>query len=397
MGGTVSTAEQRPGRAVASFAAALYRGGAVIRAGAVVLVLALLAVAGVLTHFDAGAGGLPAADRDLMHMQRMGPPPDLQAAYEELRADTVTVQRPGASRPMAAGVFVGTLAVNPALPGVASIFPGTIKKLMATLSGPAYDAVFAIPLTPALPQKVAVDLDGSDLPGTVSYENSALDLAAVKVLVSQSELGKLIGPPIFFNQPSGPTDLRRLIIRLGLQPGRAAGYVFTSGILESTGLSQCETSISPGESGSPIGWVSLQGTLVLAGLAVPSADRGHCGVIGSWLIAPFLQLMIANHKVTGSGAFLGVLVQNGPVAGRLANGRSIPGAYVTSVIPGGPAAVAGVRPGDVIVRLGNVAVRSGKALEPGVGTYQPGTAHWLTVIRDGRRLRIRVELGREGA
>jgi S1-C subfamily serine protease len=397
MGGTVSSAEQRPGRAVASFAAALFRRGAVIRAGVVVLVLALLTVAGVLTHFDAGTGGL-SADRGLMRMQRMGPPPDLQAAYEELRADTVTIGRPGASRPVAVGMFVGTLAVNPALPGVASVFPGTIRKLMATLSGPSYDAVFAVPLTPALPLKVAVDLDGSNLPGTVSYENSALDLAAVKVSVSQSELGKLIGPPMFFNQPSGhPTDLRRLIIHLGVQPGRAADYVFTSGILKTTGLSQCETSISPGESGSPIGWVSLQGTLVLTGLAVPSEKPGQCGIIGSWLISPFLQLMIANHSVKGSGAFLGVLVQNGPVAGRLASGRRIQGAYVTSVTPAGPAALAGVRAGDVIVRLGNAAVRSGKVLAPELRKYQPGTLHWLTVIRDGRRLRIRVELGREGA
>ena len=142
-----------------------------------------------------------------------------------------------------------------------------------------------------------VDLAGKDLPGTVSYENSALNLAAVDVPVSQDELGDLLGPPSFFRQPSRRTVLRRLIVHLSLETGGEASYTFTSGAFRPVGLSQCGTSISRAESGSPVGWVSLQGSLILAGLAVPSRTPGQCQIIGSWSIALFLQAMTGGNNV----------------------------------------------------------------------------------------------------
>src|SRR5712692_2151662 len=118
---------------------------------------------------------------------------------------------------MASGMFVGTLAVSPTLPGASKFLPGNVRRILATLKGPAYDAVFVVPLSQILPRNVIVDLAGKDLPGTVSYENSALALAAVDVPVSQDELGSLLGPPRFFRQPSRQTVLRRLIIHLSLE------------------------------------------------------------------------------------------------------------------------------------------------------------------------------------
>lgn len=368
---------------------------AVVRLGVTLMVLVFMAAAGVLTHFDVGAGRVSSADQRLMRMQRMGPPPVLQPAYEELSADAVAVRNPATKRLMATGTFVGTSEINPTLPGVASILPGSVTSILRNLKGPAYDAVFVVPLMQALPRDVIVDVAGKDLPGTVAYENSSLDLAAVKVPVSQDQLGNLVGPPVFFHQPaSGRTTLRRLIIYLG--PAAGAGYVYTSGVMRSAGLSQCDATISRNDAGSPVGWVSLQGTLVLAGLAIPSGLPGQCRVIGSWSIAQFLQIMVAAPQTAKAGAFLGVIVNDKTTGRRTENGHLVLGAYVTSVVPGSPAARAGVRPGDVVVRLDDAAVKSGKALVADIRSFRPETLHRITLIRAGRLLKVNVKLGREG-
>ena len=131
----------------------LRRSSVIGRFSIALIALVLLAGAGVLTHFEIRTKGLSAADQGLMHMQRMGPPPILQSAYEELNADTVTVRSLGASHPMVTGMFVGTLAVSPTTPGVSEFFPGSVRHILTTLKGPAYDAVFVVPLSRALPER----------------------------------------------------------------------------------------------------------------------------------------------------------------------------------------------------------------------------------------------------
>lgn len=374
------------------------RGSSAIgRFGIMSMALVLLAGSGVLTHFGIRAGRLSVADQGLMHVQRMGPPPILQPAYEELNADTVTVRSPAASHPMVTGMFVGTLAVSPTTPGVSKFLPGSVRHILTTLKGPAYDAVFVVPLSRALPRKVIVDLAGKDLTGTVSYENSALALAAVDVPVSQDELGMLLGPPGFFHQPiNRRTVLRRLIVHLGLETSGGASFAFTSGVFRPESLSQCGTSISGAESGSPVGWVSLQGSLIWAGLAVPSRTPGQCQIIGSWSIALFLQLMTATNNVVSGGPYLGVLIHGTVTAHQPGTGRLVQGAYLASVIPASPADRAGLRAGDVVVRLDQATISSAGTLVADLKGLKPGTMHWIAIVRDGRLLRIQVKISRQG-
>jgi len=70
------------------------------------------------------------------------------------------------------------------------------------------------------------------------------------------------------------------------------------------------------------------------------------------------------------------------------------GAYVSSVTAGGPAAAAGIRPGDVIVSVNDEPVSSKMSLSDLVADYVPGDRLTLVVARGSvAELRIVVTLG----
>ena len=59
---------------------------------------------------------------------------------------------------------------------------------------------------------------------------------------------------------------------------------------------------------------------------------------------------------------------------------------IQQVVPGGPAAAAGLRPGDVIIRIGDTPIEDRADLEYALSTqYKPGDTVPVTVIRDAKR------------
>jgi serine protease Do len=71
------------------------------------------------------------------------------------------------------------------------------------------------------------------------------------------------------------------------------------------------------------------------------------------------------------------------------------GVLVESVEEGGPAAKAGVKAGDVILKLGGTAIRDGEDLRRELGRMEPGQEVALAVLRDGKPLDLKVKLGGE--
>ncbi|MGL4552557.1 MAG: M20/M25/M40 family metallo-hydrolase, partial [Gemmataceae bacterium] len=68
------------------------------------------------------------------------------------------------------------------------------------------------------------------------------------------------------------------------------------------------------------------------------------------------------------------------------------GAEVQAVTAGGPAARAGIRAGDTIVALGPTAVRDAKQYVQAVAAQKHGSTVEVTVLRDGKRLPVKVTL-----
>ena len=77
--------------------------------------------------------------------------------------------------------------------------------------------------------------------------------------------------------------------------------------------------------------------------------------------------------------------------------KSTDGAFVESVVPGDPADKAGVRPGDTVVRVDNVPVKTTRDLIGYVSSKPPGSKVRLAVMRDGREQAFTVSLNERGA
>jgi membrane-associated protease RseP (regulator of RpoE activity) len=69
------------------------------------------------------------------------------------------------------------------------------------------------------------------------------------------------------------------------------------------------------------------------------------------------------------------------------------GALIVEVVPGSPADEAGLRRGDIIHAVDGALVNENHHLAELIESYKPGESVELTVIRNGRRITIDVELG----
>lgn len=67
--------------------------------------------------------------------------------------------------------------------------------------------------------------------------------------------------------------------------------------------------------------------------------------------------------------------------------------YVTDVVAGSPASHAGLQPGDLITRIGDVTIDENHSYINALFQYKPGDQVTLEVVRDGKTLQVQVTLG----
>lgn len=92
--------------------------------------------------------------------------------------------------------------------------------------------------------------------------------------------------------------------------------------------------------------------------------------------------------------WIGLRVQNvtPEIATAMGLSRS-EGALVVSAVPGGPADLAGLREGDLIVAVGGTAIADSRALVGEVAARAPGDKAVVTVLRGFAELALEVEFG----
>ncbi|PFG74673.1 S1C family serine protease [Tepidiforma thermophila] len=162
---------------------------------------------------------------------------------------------------------------------------------------------------------------------------------------------------------------------------------------------QTDAAINSGNSGGAL--VNLAGQLVGMPTTILRQSNGGQPVEGVAFAIPSRRVMeIANLIIAARGPIARPSLQlehldlNDEVAARLPALPTSTGAVVLAVAQGGAAAQAGVRAGDVIVRVGDTAVDAQTPLLNALAKHQPGETVKVVLNRNGRIIETEVRLAR---
>jgi serine protease Do len=155
---------------------------------------------------------------------------------------------------------------------------------------------------------------------------------------------------------------------------------------------QTDAALSPGNSGGPL--LNTAGEVIGINTAVAAAPgAGGYGFAIPVNLARHVADQLVQHGEVRR-AYLGVILRNvTPAVAREAGLDRVAGALVEQMEEGGPAARAGVRPGDVVVGIGDDLVATVNDLQARLARIEPGITTELHLLRDGRELSVSVELG----
>jgi serine protease Do len=152
---------------------------------------------------------------------------------------------------------------------------------------------------------------------------------------------------------------------------------------------QTDASINPGNSGGPL--FNLYGEVIGINTAIINFAQGIGFAIPSNMAKQVIEQLLAKGKVVRG--WLGVGIQ--PLTPELAKKFGVTesdGVLVNEVFEKDPAASAGIKPGDIIVKIDGSIVDSPNKLSRLIGTLKPGATAHIEVVRDRNRLILTVPL-----
>lgn len=244
-----------------------------------------------------------------------------------------------------------------------------------------------------------------EVPARIIGEFKPDDLAVIRVTKDAEKL-KVAR---FAN--SDDTDIGEIVLAMGNPLGLTDSV--TQGIISATGRTvssnepglgalitsaiQTSAAINPGNSGGAL--VNLDDEVVgIPTLAARLPDQGGAApgigfAIPSNTVQNIANQLIKTGKVTTSDrGTLGITAQTAANQ----QGQDT-GVAIVDVAKGGPAATAGLRPGDTIVAIDGHATPGLQVLETFISMQKPGTKVKLTVVRKNASIAVTVTLGSLGS
>ncbi|MDD2608732.1 MAG: trypsin-like peptidase domain-containing protein [Giesbergeria sp.] len=220
------------------------------------------------------------------------------------------------------------------------------------------------------------------------------DLAILKI-----ELDKL---PVIVLGDSDQLAVGDQVLAIGNPFG--VGQTVTSGIVSALGRSQLgintfenfiqtDAAINPGNSGGAL--VDVNGNLLGINTAIYSRSGGSMGI--GFAIPVSTAKMVLDGIVKDGQVTRGWIgVEPNELSPELAETfgvKASEGVILTGVLQNGPAALAGVRPGDVIVQIGDKAIDNVPTLLATVASLKPGVPANFQVQRGDQMLELAVTPG----
>ena len=163
---------------------------------------------------------------------------------------------------------------------------------------------------------------------------------------------------------------------------------------------QTDAAINPGNSGGPL--VDARGEVVGINTFLISPSGSFSGMgfaIPTQIVRPTVETLIRDGKVSHGHIGIGISDVT-PENAKFFDDSNASGAVVTQVDPDSPGGKAGLQIGDVITEIDDQKVTDSGELQVVVGQKQPGSKINLTVLRDGKTMKVPVtleELGKRTA
>lgn len=236
--------------------------------------------------------------------------------------------------------------------------------------------------------------NGDHLQATIKGRDPKTDIALLKVNSDESLPFVVLGD-------SDRARVGEWVVAVGNPFG--LGGTVTVGIVSARGRDihsgpyddylQIDAPINRGNSGGPL--FNNQGQVIGVNSMIYSPTGGNVGIgfaIPSNLVRDIVAELETNGKV--ARGWLGVQIQ--PLTNEIADSLGLVdtrGALVAGVEPGSPAALGGVKPGDVIVSMNGKQLEDFKDLPKLVADTNAGNESTLQVSRRGEILDLAVEIG----
>ncbi len=243
--------------------------------------------------------------------------------------------------------------------------------------------------------------DGTEHPAELISRDVFADLAVLKIEGQVPGIAKIGNSD---NLKPGET-----VIAIGSPLGTFRNSV-TVGVISATGrtldsgegyaiedLIQTDAAINSGNSGGPLlnltGEVIGINTLVIRGSNNSSASAEALG----FAIPSNTAAMIAQHIIEKgyfARPYLGTSYQN--VTPRIASWYNLPvnyGAYITGIDRNSPAEISGLRPGDIITKIGDVSIDEQQSFINALFEYEPNQQITIEFTRENQIMTVEVILG----
>ena len=233
--------------------------------------------------------------------------------------------------------------------------------------------------------------DGMEIIGEVLGADEDTDLAVIHVLSemplaevkfadsSKVRVGQLV---VAVGNPYGLNDTTTFGIVSGLKRENVNLSRYEDFI-------QTDASINPGNSGGPL--LNIKGEVIGINTAIINYAQSIGFSIPSNMVKHVVEQLVAHGEV--HRGWLGVGID--PVteeAAKKANGKEGVGVIINSVFEGDPADLAGLKVGDIILKIGGSDINSPNKMIRVIGAITPGQTINMNILRDGKSRMVPIKL-----